>query len=109
MWKNMSVTTENAVINIVIECRFSYTIQQSGNQGADLYVATVDGIVRELMQVVRYYQYLKGEHAGTGPRREKLLLCVAQCSVELTTDSKILHIAMTKLLQRTNSVLLSHT
>jgi hypothetical protein len=46
--------------------------QQSGNRGNDLYIATVDDFIRALMQVVRYYQYLKGDRAGTGPGKEEL-------------------------------------
>jgi hypothetical protein len=46
--------------------------QQSGNQGSDLYIATIDDFIRALMQVVRYYQYLKGDRAGTGPGKEEL-------------------------------------
>jgi hypothetical protein len=37
--------------------------QHSGNQGSDLYIATIDDFIRALMQVVRYYQYLKGKRA----------------------------------------------
>jgi hypothetical protein len=46
--------------------------QQSGNRGSDLYVATVDDFIRALMQVVWYFQYLKGDRAGTGPGKEEL-------------------------------------
>jgi hypothetical protein len=35
--------------------------QQSGNRGSDLYIATIDDFIRALMQVVRSYQYLKGD------------------------------------------------
>jgi hypothetical protein len=49
-------------------------IQQSGNWDNDFYVATLNDFVRELMQVVKYYQYLKGEHIGTGVGKEELLL-----------------------------------
>jgi hypothetical protein len=35
--------------------------QQSGNRGSDFYIATVDDFIWALMQVVRYYQYLKGD------------------------------------------------
>ena len=35
-------------------------LQQSGKRGTDSYVATVDDFVRAFMQMVRYYQYLKG-------------------------------------------------
>ena len=57
-------------------------LQQSGKRGTNMYVATVDDFVRAFIQMVRYYQYLKGNHAGTGPGKEKLLLRVAQRSAE---------------------------
>ena len=47
--------------------------QQSGNRGSDLYIATVDDFIRALMQVVWYYQYVKGNREpGTGPGKEEL-------------------------------------
>ena len=52
-------------------------LQQSGNYGNDLYVATWDDLVRAFMQMVRYYQFLKGENARIGPGKEELLLRVA--------------------------------
>jgi hypothetical protein len=71
--------------------------QQSGNRGSDLYIATVDDFIRALMQVVRYYQYLKGDRAGTGPGKEELQLRAAQRTVERTGDPKVLNVAMAKL------------
>ena len=65
-------------------------LQQSGNRGNDLYVATVDDLVRAFMQMVRYYQFLKGEHAGTGPGKEELLLRVAQRCTHRTGNPKVL-------------------
>ena len=64
-------------------CNFAKTVhnkwlQQFGNCGNDLYVATIDDFVRAFMQVVTYYQYLIGDRAGTGPGKEELLLRVAQ-------------------------------
>jgi hypothetical protein len=56
--------------------------QQFGNRGSDLYIATVDDFIRALMQVVRYYQYMKGDRAGTGPRKEELQLRAAQYTAE---------------------------
>ena len=38
-------------------------LQQSGNCGNDLYIATVDDLVRAFMQMVRYYEFFKGDHA----------------------------------------------
>jgi hypothetical protein len=60
--------------------------QQSGNQGSDLYIAIVDDFIRALMQVVRYYQYLKGDQVGTGPGKEELQLRAAQRTAERTRD-----------------------
>ena len=65
-------------------------LQQSSNRGNDLYVATVDNLVRAFMQMVRYYQFLKGKHAGMGPRKEELLLRVAQRSAHRTGNPKVL-------------------
>jgi hypothetical protein len=71
--------------------------QQSGNQGSDLYIATVDDFIQALMQVVRYYQYLKGDRVGTGPGKEELQLRTAQRTTERTGDPKVLNVAMAKL------------
>ena len=71
--------------------------QQSGNRGSDLYIATVDDFIRALMQVVRYYQYLKGDRAGTGPGKEELQLRAAQRTAERTGDPKVLNVAMATL------------
>ena len=65
-------------------------LQQSGNRGNDLYVATVDDLVRAFMQMVRYYQFLKGENAGTRPGKEELLFRVAQRSTHRTGNPKVL-------------------
>ena len=66
-------------------CNLSETIhnkwlQQSGNRGSDLYVATVDDFVRAFMQCTNYYAYLKGDRSGTGPGKEELRLRAAQRS-----------------------------
>jgi hypothetical protein len=50
------------------------------------------------MQVVRYYQYLKGDRDGNGPRKEELQLRTAQRTAERTGDPKVLNVAMAKLL-----------
>jgi hypothetical protein len=49
------------------------------------------------MQVVRYYQYLKGDRAGTGPGKEELQLRAVQRTAERTGDPKVLNVAMAKL------------
>ena len=72
-------------------------LQQSGHRGKDPYVATVDDYVRAFMQCVSYYQYLKGDRAGTGPSKEELKLRAAQRSSEITGNTKSLHEAMTRM------------
>ena len=42
------------------------------------------------MQMVRYYQFLKGDHAGTRLGKDKLLLRVAQRSAHCTDNPKAL-------------------
>jgi hypothetical protein len=49
------------------------------------------------MQVVRYYQYLKGDRAGTSPGKEELQFRTAQRTAERTGDPKVLNVAMAKL------------
>jgi hypothetical protein len=71
--------------------------QQSSNRGSDLYIATVDDFIWALMQVVRYYQYLKADRAGTGPGKEELQLRAAQRTTERTGDPKVLNVAVAKL------------
>ena len=72
-------------------------LQQSGNRGNDLYVATVDDFVRAFMQVVAYYQYLNGDRAGTGPGKEELLLRVAQRTTIRSGNPKALHAALSRM------------
>ncbi len=69
-------------------------LQQSGNKGNDLYVATVDDYVRAFMQMVQYYQFLKGDNPGTGPGKEELKLRVAQRYAQRTGNPKGLHEVM---------------
>jgi hypothetical protein len=71
--------------------------QQSGNRGNDLYIATIDDFIRALMQVVQYYQYQKGDRAGTGHGKEELKLRAAQRTTERTGDPKVLNVAIAKL------------
>jgi hypothetical protein len=72
-------------------------LQQFGNWGNDLYITSIDDFVRVLIQVSRYYQYLKGEHAGTSPGKEELMLQVAQRLAQRSKNPKALNIAMTKM------------
>ena len=52
-----------------------------------------------LMHVLRYYEYLKGENAGTGLGKEDLLLYAIQCLAQQSKDSKVFNLAMAKLLR----------
>ena len=54
----------------LVESVHNKWLQQSGKKGNDLFVAAVDDLVRAFMQVVAYFQFLKGERAGTGPEKE---------------------------------------
>ena len=56
------------------ETMHNKSLQASGNKGGDLYVATKDNYIRAFLQVVAYYQYLKGGVGGMGPSREELRL-----------------------------------
>ena len=57
-------------LGLIPTCNLAETVhnkwlQQSEKRGTDLYIATVDDYVRAFMQMVRYYQFLKGEKPGT--------------------------------------------
>ena len=65
-------------------------LQASGNKGGDLYVATVDDYIRAFLQVVAYYQFLKGGNGGHGPSKEELKLRSAQRRAERTGDPTVL-------------------
>jgi hypothetical protein len=71
--------------------------QQFGNQGSDFYIATVNDFIWALIQVVQYYQYLKGDRAGTGHGKEELQLRAPQRIAERTGDPKVLNVAIAKL------------
>ena len=62
----------------------------SGNKGGDLYIAAVDDYIRAFLQVVAYYQYLKGGVSRLGPSKEKLRLRSAQCHFVWIGDPCIL-------------------
>jgi hypothetical protein len=72
--------------------------QQSGSRRNDLYVATVDDFIRALMQVSRYYQFLKDDLVGTGPGKEELILCVTQRSAQRFGNPKVLNVAIAMML-----------
>ena len=65
-------------------------LQASGNNGSDLYVATVDDYVRGFLQVVNYYQFLKGDVGGTGPSKKELKLRMAERLAKKTGNPKVL-------------------
>ena len=69
-------------------------LQASGNRCNDLYTATVDDYIRAFMQVVAYYQFLKGDVGGTGPSKEELKLRNAHRRARVTGDPKVLKDAM---------------
>jgi hypothetical protein len=56
------------------ETKHNAWLQESSNRGDDLYVANVDDFIKALIQVSRYYQFLKGEYVGTGLGKEELML-----------------------------------
>ena len=55
-------------------------LQASGKKGGDLYVVAVDDYIQAFLQVVAYYQYLKGGVGGVGPSKEELKLRCASPS-----------------------------
>ena len=69
-------------------------LQASGNKGGNLYVAAVDNYIRAFLQVVAYYQYLKGGVGGMGPSREELRLRSAQCRAHCTGDPGVIQSAL---------------
>lgn len=69
-------------------------LQQLSKRGNDLYIVAVDDMVRAFMQVVAYYQFLKGEKPGTGPGKEELRLRAAQHTAQHSGNSKVLHDAL---------------
>jgi hypothetical protein len=79
------------------ETKHNAWLQDSGNRENDLYVASVDDFIRALIQVSRYYQFLKDEYAGIGPGKEELMLQVVQRSALRSGNPKALNIAMAKM------------
>ena len=69
-------------------------LQMFGNKGGDLYVTAVDDYIRAFLQVVAYYQYLKGGVEGMGPSREELKLRSAQHRVQCTGDPGVIQSAL---------------
>jgi hypothetical protein len=54
----------------LVEIMHNKWLQHSSNRENDLYVATVDDFIRAQIQVLRYYQNLKNEHARIGLGKE---------------------------------------
>jgi hypothetical protein len=79
------------------ETKHNAWLQESGDLGNDLYVASIDDFVKALIQVSRYYQFLKGEYTRTGPGKEELMIRVAQRSTLRSGNPKALNVAMAKM------------
>ena len=60
------------------------------NSGGDLYVATVDDFVRDFLQIVNYYQFLKGDVSGTGPTKKQLKLRMVERRAKQTCNLLVL-------------------
>ena len=65
-------------------------LQASGNKGRDLYVAIVDDYIHAFLQVVAYYQFLKGGIGEVGPSKKELKLRWMQRHAERTSDPTVL-------------------
>ena len=65
-------------------------LQASGNKGGDLYVATVNDYICAFLQVVAYYQFLKGGIGRDGPSKKELKLRGAQRRAQRTGDPTML-------------------
>ena len=53
-------------------------------------MATVDDYIRAFLQVVTYYEFLKGDVGGDGPSKAELKLRCAQRRVQRTGDPQVL-------------------
>ena len=65
-------------------------LQASYNKGEDLYVTTVDDYIRAFLQVVAYYQFLKGGNGGEGLSKEELKLRGGQRRAQRIGDPTVL-------------------
>ena len=59
-------------------------LRASSNKGGDLYVANVDNYIRAFLQVVAYYQYLKGGIGRLSLSEEELRFRSTQCHAKQT-------------------------
>lgn len=73
-------------------------LQSLGNRGNDLYIATIDDYIRAFMQVVVYYQFLKGDIGCISPSKEELKLRNAQRRARATGNPRVLKDAMLDIL-----------
>lgn len=69
-------------------------LQASGNNGHDMYVATVDDFVRVFLKVINFYQFLKDDVGGTGPSKKELKLRNAERRAKQTVNPILLEDAM---------------
>ena len=76
------------------ESVYNRWLQQSGKRRNDLFVAAVDNLFRAFMHVCSYYQFLKGERAGTGLGKEELRLHVAHKATSRIGNLKPLYEAL---------------
>ena len=72
------------------ESIYNKWLQASGNSSGDLYVATVDDFVQGFLQVVNYYQFLKGDVGGTCPTKKELKLRLAKRRAKQTGNHLVL-------------------
>ena len=69
----------------MLSCNLSETahnkwLQQSGNQGNDLFAATCNDKIWVVMQMTNYKAYLKDKASRTGPSKQELKLRAARYS-----------------------------
>jgi hypothetical protein len=64
----------------LLETAYNKWLQQSGNRGNDLFVATCDNKIRVVVQMTNYRAYLKGKASGTGQSKQELNLRAARRS-----------------------------
>ena len=79
----------------MMSCNFAESVhnkwlQASDNKGGDLYVAPVDDFFCAFLQVVAFYQFLKGGIGGNGPNKEELKLRGAQRRIQRTGNPIVL-------------------
>ena len=74
----------------LVETIYNKWLQAFGNKGGNLYIAIVDDYICAFLQVIAYYQFLKGGIGGVGPSKEELKLRWAQRRAEWTRDPTVL-------------------